>query len=91
MKKKKKKTKKEREKLRCVLVYGYSSFRPWSVQNFFIYYTMLILGKQGILHHTIPGSCLLDQPGGSTILDFSLHAHYLYILVLFFYTNHSRF
>jgi hypothetical protein len=28
-----------------ILFYGYSSFRPWSVQNFFIYYTMLILGK----------------------------------------------
>jgi hypothetical protein len=30
-----------------ILFYGYSSFRPWSVQNFFIYYTMLILGKSG--------------------------------------------
>lgn len=28
-----------------ILFYGYSSFRPWSVQNFFIYYTMLIVGK----------------------------------------------
>ncbi|OQO13216.1 hypothetical protein B0A48_01444 [Cryoendolithus antarcticus] len=26
-----------------VFFYGYSSFRPWSVENFFIYYTMLIL------------------------------------------------
>lgn len=26
-----------------ILFYGYSSFRPWSVQNFFIYYTMLIV------------------------------------------------
>jgi yeast amino acid transporter len=26
-----------------VLFYGYSSFKPWSVENFFIYYTMLIL------------------------------------------------
>jgi amino acid transporter len=28
-----------------ILFYGYASFRPWSVENFFIYYTMLILGK----------------------------------------------
>jgi amino acid transporter len=28
-----------------ILFYGYVSFRPWSVENFFIYYTMLILGK----------------------------------------------
>ena len=28
-----------------ILFYGYISFRPWSVENFFIYYTMLILGK----------------------------------------------
>jgi len=27
-----------------ILFYGYASFRPWSVENFFIYYTMLILG-----------------------------------------------
>lgn len=26
-----------------VVCYGYSSFRPWSVENFFIYYTMVIL------------------------------------------------
>ncbi|KAK6073958.1 General amino acid permease AGP2-like protein 2 [Seiridium cupressi] len=26
-----------------VFCYGYSSFTPWSVENFFIYYTMLIL------------------------------------------------
>ncbi|KAF2771865.1 AAT family amino acid transporter [Teratosphaeria nubilosa] len=26
-----------------VFCYGYSSFKPWSVKNFFIYYTMLIL------------------------------------------------
>ncbi|KAM0701934.1 hypothetical protein Q7P35_010844 [Cladosporium inversicolor] len=26
-----------------ILFYGYASFRPWSVENFFIYYTMLIL------------------------------------------------
>lgn len=26
-----------------VFCYGYTSFAPWSVQNFFIYYTMLIL------------------------------------------------
>ncbi|EFX05152.1 amino acid permease [Grosmannia clavigera kw1407] len=26
-----------------VVFYGYSSFRPWSVQNFFTYYTMAIL------------------------------------------------
>ena len=26
-----------------VFFFGYSSFRPWSVQTFFIYYTMLIL------------------------------------------------
>ncbi|KAI1852700.1 hypothetical protein JX266_002241 [Neoarthrinium moseri] len=26
-----------------VFTYGYSSFKPWSVQNFFIYYTMVIL------------------------------------------------
>lgn len=26
-----------------VLCYGYSSFRPWSVENFFIYYAMVIL------------------------------------------------
>jgi amino acid transporter len=32
-----------------ILFYGYSSFRPWSVDNFFIYYTMLILGKPPIL------------------------------------------
>ena len=29
-----------------ILFYGYISFRPWSVENFFIYYTMLILGKR---------------------------------------------
>jgi amino acid transporter len=40
-----------------ILFYGYSSFRPWSVQNFFIYYTMLILGMHSFrrmlfsLHH----------------------------------------
>ena len=28
-----------------ILFYGYASFRPWSVENFFIYYTMLILGE----------------------------------------------
>ena len=28
-----------------ILFNGYSAFRPWSVENFFIYYTMLILGK----------------------------------------------
>jgi amino acid transporter len=28
-----------------ILFYGYASFRPWSVENFFIYYTMLILGR----------------------------------------------
>jgi amino acid transporter len=32
-----------------ILFYGYVSFRPWSVENFFIYYTMLILGKPPIL------------------------------------------
>jgi amino acid transporter len=26
-----------------VFTYGYSSFKPWSVENFFIYYAMLIL------------------------------------------------
>ncbi|CAK7243891.1 MAG: hypothetical protein STHCBS139747_005421 [Sporothrix thermara] len=26
-----------------VIFYGYSSFRPWSVSNFFTYYTMVIL------------------------------------------------
>lgn len=26
-----------------VFTYGYSSFKPWSVDNFFTYYTMLIL------------------------------------------------
>lgn len=26
-----------------VFTYGYSSFKPWSVENFFIYYTMVIL------------------------------------------------
>ncbi|KAI0124023.1 AAT family amino acid transporter [Xylariales sp. AK1849] len=26
-----------------VLCYGYSSFTPWSVENFFVYYTMVIL------------------------------------------------
>ena len=26
-----------------VIFYGYSSFRPWDVENFFIYYTMVIL------------------------------------------------
>lgn len=26
-----------------VLTYGYSSFKPWSVDDFFIYYTMVIL------------------------------------------------
>lgn len=26
-----------------VFFYGYTSFTPWSVDNFFIYYTMLIL------------------------------------------------
>jgi amino acid transporter len=26
-----------------VFTYGYTSFTPWSVENFFIYYTMLIL------------------------------------------------
>lgn len=26
-----------------VMTYGYSSFKPWSVENFFIYYTMVIL------------------------------------------------
>jgi amino acid transporter len=26
-----------------VFTYGYSSFKPWSVDDFFIYYTMLIL------------------------------------------------
>jgi amino acid transporter len=25
--------------------YSYTSFAPWSVQNFFIYYTMLLLGE----------------------------------------------
>jgi hypothetical protein len=33
-----------------ILFYGYSSFRPWSVENFFIYYTMLILGNYSICH-----------------------------------------
>lgn len=28
-----------------VTCYGYTSFAPWSVDNFFIYYTMLLLGK----------------------------------------------
>lgn len=28
-----------------VCCYGYTSYAPWSVQNFFIYYAMLILGK----------------------------------------------
>lgn len=28
-----------------VFCYGYSSFAPWSVDDFFIYYTMVILGK----------------------------------------------
>jgi amino acid transporter len=28
-----------------VFCYGYSSFVPWNVSNFFIYYTLLILGK----------------------------------------------
>ena len=32
-----------------ILFYGYSSFRPRNVQNFFIYYTMLILGKSTII------------------------------------------
>jgi amino acid transporter len=32
-----------------ILFYGYVSFRPWSVENFFIYYTMLILGKSPAL------------------------------------------
>lgn len=26
-----------------VMTYGYSSFKPWSVENFFIYYTMVIV------------------------------------------------
>jgi yeast amino acid transporter len=26
-----------------VFTYGYTAFKPWSVDNFFIYYTMLIL------------------------------------------------
>lgn len=26
-----------------VMTYGYSSFSPWSVENFFIYYTMVIV------------------------------------------------
>lgn len=26
-----------------VFTYGYSSFKPWSVENFFIYYAMLIV------------------------------------------------
>jgi amino acid transporter len=26
-----------------VFTYGYSSFKPWSLDNFFIYYTMLML------------------------------------------------
>lgn len=26
-----------------VFTYGYSSFKPWSVENFFIYYAMVIL------------------------------------------------
>jgi amino acid transporter len=26
-----------------VFTYGYSSFKPWNVQDFFIYYAMLIL------------------------------------------------
>ena len=28
-----------------VCTYGYSSYKPWSVENFFIYYAMLILGE----------------------------------------------
>lgn len=28
-----------------VTCYGYTSFAPWSVDNFFIYYTMVLLGK----------------------------------------------
>lgn len=49
-----------------ILFYGYSSFRPWSVQNFFIYYTMLILGKQESsttqLPHSIPKPPQLPNP-----------------------------
>jgi amino acid transporter len=33
-----------------VFTYGYTSFKPWSVQNFFIYYAMLILAP--ILYFT---------------------------------------
>lgn len=25
------------------MTYGYSSFKPWSVENFFIYYTMVLV------------------------------------------------
>lgn len=28
-----------------VTCYGYSSYKPWSVENWFIYYAMLILGE----------------------------------------------
>ena len=36
-----------------VTCYGYSSFRPFSVENFFIYYALLILGKSSStqIHH----------------------------------------
>jgi hypothetical protein len=28
-----------------VFCYGYTSFAPWSVSDFFIYYTLLLVGK----------------------------------------------
>lgn len=34
-----------------VCCYGYTSYAPWSVQNFFIYYAMLILGKDTPISH----------------------------------------
>jgi hypothetical protein len=49
-----------------ILFYGYSSFRPWSVQNFFIYYTMLILGKSESYHNfevsVSVSNCIISQP-----------------------------
>jgi len=51
-----------------ILFYGYSSFRPWSVQNFFIYYTMLILGKSSITLET-PTSTLTNS--STAVVTFS--------------------
>ena len=45
-----------------VFCYGYTSFAPFSVSNFFIFYTLLLVGKSIIPHILKMNKANTSQP-----------------------------